>query len=201
MSRLLRLAVPLAALAIVATGFLWFRHRTPLAEFSGAYPEAAHPTGVVRDLDLVAAPARLKLIDGRDLDVWAYNGQVPGPVFRVKLGETLRVHFVNRLPQPTTIHWHGIRLPNGMDGVPGVTQPPIEPGASFTYEFTPKDAGTFWFHPHIRSSEQVERGLFGALIVEDREPPPFSRDELWGLDDLLLAPGGQIFPHCNTRHD
>lgn len=158
-------------------------------------------TGEVREFDLVAAPASVALLDGQPLDVWAYNGQVPGPTLRIRLGDTLRVHFTNRLPQPTTIHWHGVRVPNQMDGVPGVTQPPVEPGATFTYEFTPKDAGTFWFHPHVRSSEQVERGLFGALIVEDRDPPPFSRDELWVLDDVLLAPDGQISPAFNTRHD
>jgi FtsP/CotA-like multicopper oxidase with cupredoxin domain len=122
-------------------------------------------------------------------------------VLRVRLGETVRATLVNRLPQPTTIHWHGVRVPNAMDGVPGVTQPAVEPGASFVYEFTPKDPGTFWFHPHIRSSEQVERGLFGVLIVEDTAPPPFSRDATWVLDDWLLARDGEIFPEFNTRHD
>jgi FtsP/CotA-like multicopper oxidase with cupredoxin domain len=157
--------------------------------------------GEVEEFEIVAAPARLPLVDGRDLEVWAYNGQVPGPTLRVRLGDTLRMKFTNRLPQPTTVHWHGVRVPNGMDGVPGVTQAPIEPGESFVYEFAPKDAGTYWFHPHIRSSEQVERGLFGVLIVEDAEPPPFSRDELWVLDDLLLGRDGQIAPQFNTRHD
>src|SRR6185369_17104018 len=172
-----------------------------LREFRGAYPEAAHPNGVVRERTLTAAPADVTFPDGRRLAVWAYDGTVPGPVLRVHLGDTLRVRFTNRLPQPTTIHWHGVRVPNAMDGVPGVTQAPIEPGESFVYEFTPKDAGTFWFHPHIRSSEQVERGLFGVLIVDDAEPPGFTRDETWVLDDLLLAPDGQIAPAFNTPHD
>jgi FtsP/CotA-like multicopper oxidase with cupredoxin domain len=108
------------------------------------------------------------------LKVWAYNGQVPGPVLRVRLGETLRVHFTNNLPEETTIHWHGVRLPNAMDGVPGVTQPPVPPAGEFVYEFTPKDAGTFWFHPHVRASEQVERGLYGVLVVEDASPGVFA---------------------------
>jgi FtsP/CotA-like multicopper oxidase with cupredoxin domain len=155
----------------------------------------------VREFELIAAPASLALAGAQPLNVWAYNGQVPGPTLRIRLGDTLRVRFTNRLPQATTIHWHGVRVPNEMDGVPWVTQPPVEPGGTFTYEFTPKDAGTFWFHPHLRSSEQVERGLFGALIVEDRAPPPFSRDELWVLDDVLLGPDGQIAPAFNTRHD
>jgi hypothetical protein len=131
-------------------------------EFRGSYPEDAQPRGVVREVTLTAAPTVVSLLDGRPLAVWAYNGQVPGPVLRVRLGETLRVTLVNGLPQPTTIHWHGVRVPNAMDGTPGVTQPPVAPGETFVYEFTPKDAGTFWFHPHLRASEQVARGLFGC---------------------------------------
>ncbi|XXZ46047.1 multicopper oxidase domain-containing protein [Sorangium sp. So ce327] len=116
-------------------------------EFEGSYPEAAEPTGVVRDVALEAGPVTLPLLDGQPLDVWAYNGQVPGPTIRVRLGERLRVTFTNRLTRPTTVHWHGVRLPNAMDGVPGVTQPAVPPGGTFVYEFAPKDAGTFWFHP------------------------------------------------------
>jgi FtsP/CotA-like multicopper oxidase with cupredoxin domain len=118
--------------------------RSPeVREFAGAYPSAPAPTGVVRDFALTAAPTELPLLNGRQLAVWAYNEQVPGPTLRVRLGETVRVTFTNHLPQPTTIHWHGVRVPNRMDGVPGVTQPPIAPGESFVYEFTPPDAGTF----------------------------------------------------------
>jgi FtsP/CotA-like multicopper oxidase with cupredoxin domain len=177
------------------------RRSAEVAEFAGSYPAEAAPNGVVREVDLVAAPASIPMFDGRRFDVWAYNGQVPGPTLRLRLGETLRVRFTNQLPQPTTIHWHGMRVPNAMDGVPHVTQPPVAPGATFIYEFTPKDAGTFWFHPHLRSSEQVERGLYGVLIVEDAEPPPFSRDELWVLDDWLLTRDGTLFSQFNTRHD
>ena len=158
-------------------------------------------TGELHELDLVAAPASLAVAGDTPLTVWAYNGQVPGPTLRIRLGDRLRVRFTNRLPQPTTIHWHGVRVPNAMDGVPWVTQPPVEPGQSFVYEFTPPEAGTFWFHPHVRSSEQVERGLYGALIVEDREPSAYSRDELWVLDDILLGSDGQIAPAFNTRRD
>lgn len=170
-------------------------------EFRGSYPIEARPNGTIVDIEIVAAPAELEMLDGRRLAVWAYNGTVPGPEIRIRLGDTLRARFTNRLPQPTTIHWHGVRLPNAMDGVPYVTQPPVTPGASFTYEFTPKDAGTFWFHPHVRSSEQVERGLYGVLVVEDREPSPYSRDLVWVLDDWLLDAGGQIQEPFNTRHD
>jgi FtsP/CotA-like multicopper oxidase with cupredoxin domain len=175
--------------------------REATRELEDAYPVEATPNGVVRDFEIVAAETELSLIDGAKLRVWAYNNQVPGPTLRIRLGETLRVRFTNRLPQATTIHWHGVRVPNPMDGVPNATQPPIEPGGSFTYEFTPKDAGTFWFHPHIRSSEQVERGLYGVLIVEDREPPPYSQDVVWVLDDWLLGSDRQIVGQFNTQHD
>jgi FtsP/CotA-like multicopper oxidase with cupredoxin domain len=172
-----------------------------LSEFAGSYPLQAHPSGAVREVDIVAAEATLPLIDGGPLRVWAYNGQVPGPTLRVRLGDTVRVRFQNKLPQPTTIHWHGVRVPNGMDGVPHLTQPPVEPGQSFVYEFTPKDAGTFWFHPHVRSSEQVERGLYGVLIVEDPTPAGYAQDVVWVLDDWLLDEQRQIFPEFNTAHD
>jgi FtsP/CotA-like multicopper oxidase with cupredoxin domain len=170
-------------------------------EFAGSYPEQTARDGTVKTFDLVAAEAEVPLIDGGSLRVWAYNGQVPGPTLRIRLGDTLRVRFTNRLPQETTVHWHGVRVPNAMDGVPHATQPPVQPGASFTYEFTPKDAGTFWFHPHVRSSEQVERGLYGLLIVEDRVPPPYTREVAWILDDWLLGADGQIVPRFNTPHD
>ncbi|HSD87843.1 MAG TPA: multicopper oxidase family protein [Kofleriaceae bacterium] len=170
------------------------------AEFAGSYPEQAAPTGVVRTFDITAAETELPLVDGKPLKVWAYNGQVPGPTLRIKLGETLRVRFTNKLPQETTIHWHGVRLPNAMDGVPYITQKPVQPGETFVYEFTPKDAGTFWFHPHVRASEQVERGLYGVLVVDDIQPQPYSRDLVWVVDDFLLD-NGQIYPQFNTRHD
>ena len=177
------------------------RSSPELREFAGSYPADATPVGVTREFSLTAAPATVTLFDGRPLQVWAYNGQVPGPVLRVRLGETVRATLTNRLPQPTTIHWHGVRVPNAMDGVPGVTQPAVQPGETFVYEFTPKDAGTFWFHPHVRASEQVERGLFGVLVVEDVEPRPYSQDVMWVLDDWLLTSEGEIFPQFNTRHD
>jgi len=194
----------LVLLAVIATACRDSAPASPadraLAEFAGAYPDTAAPVGVVREIDVVAAPTRLPLVDGKELEVWAYNGQVPGPTLRIKLGETLRVRFTNKLPQETTIHWHGVRLPNAMDGVPFITQKPVQPGETFVYEFTPRDAGTFWFHPHVRASEQVERGLYGVLVVEDAQPPPYSRELVWVVDDWLLKDGA-IYPEFNTRHD
>jgi FtsP/CotA-like multicopper oxidase with cupredoxin domain len=120
-------------------------------------------------------------------EVWAYNGAVPGPVLRYKQGERLRMEVENALEVPTTVHWHGIRLPNAMDGVPGLTQKPIAPrGGKFVYEFDLPDAGTYWYHPHLGDGEQLGRGLYGALIVEEREPPLVERDLVWVLSDWRL---------------
>ena len=143
---------------------------------------------------LRAAPAAARLIgsNGPQTGVLAYDGSVPGPVLRFRQGEPVRIVVENGLNQETTVHWHGIRLPNAMDGVPGLTQPPIKPDESFTYEFTPPDAGTFWYHPHAQSLQQIGRGLAGALIVEEREPVAVDRDLLWMLQDWRLRNDGQI---------
>lgn len=170
-------------------------------EFEGAFPLNITPEGSIREFELVAAPGTWGIVPPYRTDVWAYNQQIPGPVFRIRLGETVKVQFTNRLPQPTTIHWHGVRVRNAMDGVPGVTQPPVRSGESFTYQFTPKDAGTFWFHPHVNTAEQVERGLQGVLIVEDPDEPHYSRDLVLVLDDWLLGPDGTIRDRFVTRHD
>ena len=134
-------------------------------EFTGSYPANAAPPAKVRAFDLTASTTEWGLVPPYRTAVWAYNEQIPGPVLRIKLGETVRVNFTNELPQATTIHWHGVRVANAMDGVPGVTQPAIPSGEGFVYQFTPKDAGTYWFHPHVNAAEQIERGLHGVLIV------------------------------------
>jgi len=196
------IAVAFAMLSLVACAPPPPSEQVPLlAEFADAYPAESRAPDATRVFDLVAAPATLTLLDGRPLQVWAYNGQVPGPTFRVRVGERVRVTLSNRLPVETTVHWHGVRVPNPMDGAAGVTQQPVPPGGQFVYEFVPKDAGTFWFHPHIRSSEEVERGLFGVLVVEDRAPPPYTRDVVWVVDDWRLGPDGEIDPNFNTPHD
>ena len=137
---------------------------------------------------LVAAPGSVQIVPDKypRTQVWAYNGSVPGPVLRVRQGERLRVAVENDLEEGTTVHWHGVRVPNAMDGVPIITQPSIEPGGRFVYEFAPPDAGTFFYHPHQRGYEQMGRGLAGALIVEEREPPRVDRDLAWVLGDFRL---------------
>jgi FtsP/CotA-like multicopper oxidase with cupredoxin domain len=119
-------------------------------------------------------------------EVWCYNGTVPGRELRFRQGDTARVAVTNRLPSETTVHWHGLRVPNSMDGVPHVTQAPIRPGETFLYEFPLPDAGTYWYHPHLASYEQVARGLYGLLIVEEREPITVDRDVAWVLSDFRL---------------
>ncbi len=141
------------------------------------------------------APARQSLVGAAHpaTDVWAYNGSVPGPELRFKQGERLRIEVENALGVGTTVHWHGIRLPNAMDGVPHVTQPPIAPnGGRFVYEFDLPDAGTYWYHPHEGSAEQVGRGLYGALVVEERDPPALDRDLAWVLSDWRLDRDARI---------
>jgi FtsP/CotA-like multicopper oxidase with cupredoxin domain len=158
----------------------------PLLPLRGSAQSTRDPALV--QARLVAAPASVQVVPEEypATGVWAYNGALPGPVLRVRQGDRLRVHVENRLSEATTVHWHGIRLSNEMDGVPFITQRPIEPGGSFTYEFAPPDAGTFFYHPHQRGYEQVARGLAGALIVEEREPPAVDRDVLWVLGDWRL---------------
>ena len=151
---------------------------------------AATPSPSIPSVRLAAGVTRQRLISEAypETEVWAYQGSVPGPTLRYKQGDTLRVEFENHLPEETTIHWHGIRVPNAMDGVPHVTQAPVRPGGRFIYEFPLPDAGTYWYHPHARSQEQVARGLYGALIVEERDPPRVDRDLTWVLSDWRLAP-------------
>lgn len=143
---------------------------------------------------IVAAPAAAPLRgEGRaSTGVWAYGGTIPGPALRVGQGERIRVVIENQLPEDTTVHWHGIRLPIAMDGVPGISQSPIKPGESFTYDFSPPDAGTFWYHPHADSLQQLGRGLSGVLIVEERLPPSVDRDLVWLLADWRLDDNGRI---------
>ncbi len=124
--------------------------------------------------------------------VWGYNAQVPGPLLKVPQGKDVWIRLQNDLTQPTTIHWHGIRIANAMDGVAGLTQDPVPTGETFDYKFIPPDAGTYWYHPHHRGYEQIGRGLYGILIVEEETPPVVDQDLLFVMDDWRLAEDSQI---------
>lgn len=146
-------------------------------------------------LEITAGPSRKKLYDedAGFSDLWLYNGTTPGPEIRVRVGERVKVRLVNNLEEPTSIHWHGIRIANAMDGVSGLTQDAVPPGGTFEYEFTVPDAGTFWYHAHTKSWDQVARGLYGPLIV-DEEEPAFDPDHDLTLvvDDWRLDSDGRL---------
>jgi FtsP/CotA-like multicopper oxidase with cupredoxin domain len=157
---------------------------------------AAAPSEMAADgFRLLRARTGEVKLRGSDLPptaIWGYDGTVPGPLLRVKRGEEVKVRLLNELSEPTVIHWHGLRLPNAMDGVPHLTQEPVAPGKSFDYRFVAPDAGTFWYHTHFRSSGQLGRGLYGALIVDEPEPFPVDQDLLLVVDDWRLSETGAI---------
>jgi len=111
----------------------------------------------------------------------AYNGQIPGPEVRLKEGERVRIVLQNRLAEPTTVHWHGVDVPNPMDGVPGITQKPVQPGETFSYEFEARPAGTRWYHTHFQEHRQLDLGLAGPLIIEPAGSDPFAFDREYTL--------------------
>ncbi len=165
-------------------------------------PLPKRASAATTNVTLTPAPASWPVLPDRpETKVWAYNNSLPGPVLRLKQNDRLRAVLKNNLQQDTTIHWHGIRLPHAMDGVPGLTQQPVKPGESFTYDFVCQDAGTFWYHPHAGNPEQVGRGLYGLLIVDEPVPPPVDRDVAWVLSDLRLDREAQITPDFSSFFD
>ncbi|MCW5730850.1 MAG: multicopper oxidase family protein [Alphaproteobacteria bacterium] len=166
-------------------------------------PARRPAAGTLREVRLRATSRSWPLAGGThpETPVWCYGDALHGPPIRVRQGDRLRVTLENRLDQETTIHWHGLRVPNAMDGVPHLTQPPVRPGESFTYEFECADAGTFWFHPHHRSYEQIGRGLAGALVVEERRPYPANRDIVWMLGDWRLRQDGTMVDDFGHMRD
>jgi multicopper oxidase len=156
-------------------------------QVAAAEARRRRPGAPVHEVTLTAAAATIDLA-GRAVPAWAYNHTVPGPVLRVRAGEVLRVRLDNRLPEPTSIHWHGVVVRNDMDGVPGVTQPPVAAGGGFVYEFSVPYAGTYFFHPHV--GLQLDRGLYAALVVEDpAEPGGYDQEAVVVLDDWTLGVG------------
>ncbi len=145
-------------------------------------------------LDVIVSLVRRK-IAGHDMIMYGYNGQYPGPLIKADRGSTVYVSVENRIELPTTIHWHGVRLDNAFDGVPGVTQAPIETGETFLYEIKVRDSGIYWYHPHMREDIQQDLGLYGNLMVVDSDPDyygPANREEVLILDDLLVDSAGLL---------
>ena len=147
-----------------------------------AYPTSAplapRAGGQVREFHLTAGQFPWVFVKGQPTTAWGYNGQVPGPELRVREGDLVRVAFTNNLPEPTTVHWHGVNVPTNMDGVPGISQDAVPPGGTFTYEFIASPVGTRWYHAHVAEQKQLQLGLYGPLIIEPatQETTHYDRD-------------------------
>jgi len=144
-----------------------------------------------KEFHLVAEPVRRQLAPGMTAHLWGYNGQSPGPTIECVEGDKLRIFVTNRLPEHTSIHWHGVLLPNGMDGVAGLTQPHIPAGKTFVYEFEMKHSGTFMYHPHADEMVQMAMGMMGFIVVHPRNPGELrvDRDFVFLLNAFLIEPG------------
>jgi manganese oxidase len=154
----------------------------------GGQPLEFTMDGDVKVFDLVCQIVQWEVTPGNLVEAWTYNGVVPGPEIRVTEGDKVRIRVTNELPQSTAVHWHGLRVPNSQDGVPFITQPPIKPGQSFTYEFAIQEgnAGAHMYHSHPNAAFQVTKGLLGAFIVEPKDPatrPAYDRDYTMVLND------------------
>ncbi|MDH3223458.1 MAG: multicopper oxidase family protein [Gemmatimonadota bacterium] len=169
------------------------------------------PEGAVEDLPLARPRDVVRLQDGGTLDLeaglvrrrirsqdyvmYGFNGQYPGPLIHVDEAATITVRFTNNVDWPTTIHWHGLRIDNSSDGVPGITQDPVAPGETFEYSVRFDDPGIYWYHPHHREDILKDLGLYGNMLVEPEEPDyygPADREEVLMLDDFLMGPGGPL---------
>ncbi|TBL69077.1 multicopper oxidase family protein [Paenibacillus thalictri] len=143
-----------------------------------------------KEINLTASASNQETAPGLSLPVWTFNNSVPGPQIRVKQGDTVKVNLKNQLPEPVTIHWHGVPVPNTMDGIPGVTQNAVQPGQSFTYEFKADVPGTYWYHSHQDSVNQLDRGLYGSFIVEGKNEKKVDRDYTLMLDEWISSGEG-----------
>ena len=142
-------------------------------------------------VELAARETAWEIAPGRTISAWGYQGLVPGPTIVAQVGDTIVARLINHLAEPTCIHWHGVRLPAAMDGTTSA-QRLVQPGEEFEYRFELKDAGTFWYHSHANETVQIERGLYGALVVLGPDEPTFDADRLLVLDDLKLDRRGRI---------
>lgn len=195
------LTAALVAVVFLGAGVRADKHQVPLTTTSlrklSPLPQTdtIRPTGQVKEFHLVARPGNWELVSGVVADAMMYNGQVPGPTIRVTEGDLLRITLKNELHQPTSIHWHGLHVPNDMDGVPPFTQNAVYPGASFTYEFLANHAGTFMYHSHAHenSVEQIDKGLYGLFIIDPqntRNQPTFDREFTMVLGGWQVSDSG-----------
>ena len=159
-----------------------------------------NPDPRITEVTLIAGAGETQYLPGKTLGIWGYRDgavasavtTVPGPVLEVRKGDRVIVHYVNELPVETTVHWHGLRLPNASDGTPS-SQVPVPPdGGTFTYEFDAIDEGTFWYHPHMHADELIEKGLYGVLRVVGDNEPSAAADRIFVLDDVKMTADGQL---------
>jgi FtsP/CotA-like multicopper oxidase with cupredoxin domain len=156
----------------------------------------------VKEFHLVAEPVVRELAPGMKANLWGYNGQSPGPTIEVVEGDRVRIFVTNRLTEPTSIHWHGQRLPNGMDGVSGLNQPSIKPGQTYVYEFAAQRSGTFMYHPHADETTQMAMGMMGFWVTHPKDPGLMrvDRDYVFLLNAYDIDPGSYT-PKVSTMLD
>ncbi|HET6722412.1 MAG TPA: multicopper oxidase family protein [Chitinophagaceae bacterium] len=159
------------------------------------------------EYNLTASKFQWDTAPGKTITAWGFNNQIPAPTLKARVGDTMIIRVKNELQEPTIIHWHGLRIPSSMDGT-GVVQEPIKPGETFEYRFQLPDAGTFWFHSHANETVQMERGMYGALIVEDpAEQVTTDAEKIFMIDDMKLdaknrfTKSSWFFPRIKERHD
>jgi FtsP/CotA-like multicopper oxidase with cupredoxin domain len=174
---------------------------------TSAFPQETEGTGNqplkptiekgVKVFDIEAAPIKWETSKGEFVDAYAYNGQIPGPQIRVHQGDKVQVNFTNNIPEPSTIHFHGLNTPNSQDGVPWITQDPVMPSETFTYHFTVKDEpGTYMYHSHFDAASQVDKGLLGTFVVEPKGKPTWDTEATVVIGDGALGfnLNGKSFP-------
>ena len=177
------------------------RHFLAGASALAVLPKTGGAAPAPRIIEARAGKVQVVQGDYPETEIWGYDGGVPGPPIQARQGETVSRTLLNSLPQPTAIHWHGLRVPNDMDGVPGLTQDAVQTGGEFLYELPLKDAGTYWYHSHNQSTEQVARGLYGVILVDEAEIPEVDHDITVLLDDWRLSQKAQIAEDFGAMHD
>ncbi len=198
----------LSGASLLAGGLGFFRSRPagadepsppkPGALPRGPYTPVVTPNGStlpwtvkdgVKEFRLVAEPVKREFAPGMVVDCWGYNGETPGPTIEAVEGDRVRIFVTNKLPERTSMHWHGVLLPNGMDGVAGLTQPHILPGETYVYEFTLKQHGTLMYHPHSDEMTQMALGMMGFFIVHPKASEKVDRDFAILLAEWAIPPG------------
>jgi FtsP/CotA-like multicopper oxidase with cupredoxin domain len=168
-------------------------------DYDAAQPDAGRE---VITVDLEAREADWTIAPGSTFQASTFNGRIPGPTIEGRVGDVVEIRFTNRLAEPTSIHWHGLRVPASMDGT-DIVQGPVQPGETFVYRYRLTDAGTYWYHPHSNETEQIERGLYGAIVVRGDNEPVLDAERVLVFDDLALDRKGGMakFGGLIQRHD